>query len=79
MPPAQDTIYLRPQQTYRRRLANAGEAEYPFRLHYKTIALIDEVKQRHGLRNRGQVLEHENSARELLMLLEQRREIAHQQ
>jgi hypothetical protein len=79
MPPAQDTVCPRPQQTYRRRLADAGEAEYPFRLHYKTVALIDEVKERHGLRNRGQVLEHEHSARELLKLLEQRRETAHQQ
>lgn len=77
MPSAENAICPR-QQAYRRRLAEAGEAEVLFRLSYKTVAAIDEIKQRHGLRNRGQVLEDENSARELLKLFEQRREAAQQ-
>jgi hypothetical protein len=66
------------QRAYRRRLAAAGEQEVLFRLNNETVALIDELKERHGLRNRGQVLEHENSARELLKLFEQRRDAAQQ-
>ena len=65
-------------RAYRRRLAEAGEQEVLFRLSNETIALIDEIKTRWGLRNRGQVIEHENSARELLKLFEQRRETAQQ-
>jgi hypothetical protein len=38
-------------------MAAAGEQEVLFRLSNATVALIDELKQRHGLRNRGQVLE----------------------
>jgi hypothetical protein len=49
-----------------------------FRLSNETVALIDDIKARHGLRNRGQVLEHEHSAREMLKLIEQRREAAQQ-
>jgi hypothetical protein len=67
------------QRAYRRRIVEAGDQEVLFRLSNETIALIDEIKQRHGLRNRGQVIEHENSARELLKLFAQRREPAQQQ
>jgi hypothetical protein len=66
------------QRAYRRRIVAAGDQEVLFRLSNETIALIDQLKKRHGLRNRGQVLEHENSARELLKLFEQRREAAQQ-
>jgi hypothetical protein len=45
------------RRAYRRRLVAAGEQEVLFRLSNETVALIDEIKQRHGLRNRGQVLE----------------------
>ena len=45
------------QRAYRRRLAAAGEQEVLFRLSNDTVALIDELKERQGLRNRGQVLE----------------------
>jgi len=41
-----------------------------FRLSNATLALIDELKERHGLRNRGQVLEQ---------LFVQRREVTQQQ
>jgi hypothetical protein len=69
MPPAENPICPR-QRAYRRRLAEAGEQEVLFRLSNETVTLIDELKQRHGLRNRGQVLEQ---------LLEQRREATQQQ
>jgi hypothetical protein len=45
------------QRAYRRRIIAAGEQEVLFRLSNETVALIDELKRRHGLRNRGQVLE----------------------
>jgi hypothetical protein len=66
------------QRAYRRRIVAAGEQEVLFRLSNETVALIDQLKKRHGLRNRGQVIEYENSARELLKLFEQRREVAQQ-
>ena len=47
-------------RAYRRRIAAAGEQEVLFRLPNETVALIDEFKQRQGLRNRGQVLEQLN-------------------
>ena len=45
------------QRAYRRRLAAAGEQEVLFRLSNETLALIDAIKERQGLRNRGQVLQ----------------------
>jgi hypothetical protein len=66
------------QRAYRRRIADAGEKEVVFRLSNETIALIDKIKDRRGLRNRGQVLEQEHSARELLKLFEQRRQTTQQ-
>ena len=45
------------RRAYRRRLAAAGDQEVLFRLSNETVALIDEIKERQGLRNRGQVLE----------------------
>jgi hypothetical protein len=66
------------QRARRRRIIAAGEQEVLFRLSNETVALIDEIKERQGLRNRGQVLEHEYSARELLKLFEQRREATQQ-
>jgi hypothetical protein len=66
------------QRARRRRLVDAGEQEVMFKLSNVTIAHIDAIKTRCGLRNRGEVLEHENSARELLKLFELRRETAQQ-
>ena len=45
------------QRAYRRRMAAVGEQEVLFRLSNETVAIIDEIKERQGLRNRGQVLE----------------------
>ena len=44
-------------RAYRRRIAAAGEKEVMFKVSNETAALIDELKQRLGLRDRGQVLE----------------------
>jgi hypothetical protein len=57
-------------RAYRRRIAAAGEQEVLFRLPNETVALIDEFKQRQGLRNRGQAL---------MQLIERGREVAQQQ
>ena len=67
------------QRAYRRRIVESGEQEVLIRLSNKTVALIDHLKERHGLRNRGQVIEDENSARELLKMFQQRREANLQQ
>jgi hypothetical protein len=58
------------QQAYRRRMVAAGEQEVLFRLSNATVALIDELKERHGLRNRGQVVEQ---------LIERGRKVTQQQ
>ena len=43
-------------RAYRRRLAAQGQHQLVIALPRETIALIDELKERHGLRNRSQVL-----------------------
>jgi Ribbon-helix-helix protein, copG family len=65
----QTTEHAFEQRAYMRRIAAAGEKEVLFRLSNETIALIDEIKERQGLRNRGQVLEQ---------LIENRRAAAQQ-
>jgi hypothetical protein len=77
MPTPEDATCPR-QRAYRRRLAEAGEQEVLLRLSNDTVALIDAVKARCGLRNRGQVLEHETSRRLLLKSFELGREAAQQ-
>ena len=57
-------------RAYRRRIAAAGEQEVLFRLPKDVVAFIDELKQHHGLRNRGQAL---------LQLIEQGRQVAQQE
>lgn len=58
------------QRAYRRRLVERGRLQFIADLPRETLALLDEIKERQGLRNRGQVLEQ---------LLEQRREVTQQQ
>ena len=41
---------------YRRRIKAAGATEVLVQLPRETLALIDDLKQRHGLRNRSQAL-----------------------
>lgn len=54
-------------RAYRRRLAAQGQHQLVVALPRETVALIDELKERRGLRNRSQVL---------MQLIEQRREVA---
>ena len=56
-------------RAYRRRLAAEGRRQLIVALPKETVALIDELKQRQGLRSRSQVL---------LQLIEQGRAIAQQ-
>jgi len=43
-------------RAYRRRLVAKGRHQFIVDLPRETVALIDELKERHGLRNRSQVL-----------------------
>jgi hypothetical protein len=43
-------------RAYRRRLAANGNHQMIVALPRETVALLDELKERHGLRNRSQVL-----------------------
>jgi Ribbon-helix-helix protein, copG family len=56
-------------RAYRRRLAAKGRLQLIADLPRETVAFLDELKQRHGLRNRSQVLEQ---------LIELGREVAQQ-
>jgi hypothetical protein len=44
-------------RAYRRRLANAGLHQLVVALPGDQVAFLDQLKERRGLRNRGQVLE----------------------
>jgi hypothetical protein len=57
------------QRAYRRRLVERGRLQFIADLPRETLALLDEIKERQGLRNRGQVLEQ---------LIENRRAAAQQ-
>ena len=56
-------------RAYRRRLAAQGQHQLVVALPRETVALIDELKQRRGLRNRSQVL---------IELIQQGREVTQQ-
>ncbi len=43
---------------YRQRLREAGGEEVLFQLPRQTVAMLDALKERHGLRNRSQALLH---------------------
>ena len=57
-------------RAYRRRLVAKGRHQLIVDLPRETVAFIDELKERHGLRNRSQVL---------VQLIEKGREAAQQQ
>ena len=44
-------------RAYRRRLAAKGRLQFIADLPRETVAFLDDLKERQGLRNRGQVLE----------------------
>ena len=56
-------------RAYRRRLVAKGSHQLVVALPRETVALLDELKERRGLRNRSQVL---------LQLIEQGRDLAQQ-
>jgi hypothetical protein len=43
-------------RAHRKRQAEAGNKELTLHLPNETVAFLDELKERHGLRNRSQVL-----------------------
>jgi hypothetical protein len=45
------------QRAYRRRIVAKGRLQFIADLPRETLAYLDELKERRGLRNRGQVLE----------------------
>ena len=45
------------QRAYRRRIAAKGRLQFIADLPRETVAFLDDLKERQGLRNRGQVLE----------------------
>ena len=56
-------------RAYRRRLAAQGQHQLIVALPRETVAFLDELKERHGLRNRSQVL---------MQLIERGREVTQQ-
>jgi hypothetical protein len=70
MPKANRPTSTERTQAYRQRLRAAGGEEVLFKLPKQTVALLDELKECHGLRNRSQAL---------LQLIEQGRAAAQQQ
>jgi hypothetical protein len=56
-------------RAYRRRLADAGLHQLLIALPDEQVAFLDEFKERHGLRNRSQVL---------MQLIEQGRDVTQQ-
>jgi hypothetical protein len=58
-----------PYRAYRRRLVARGRRQFIADLPRETVALLDELKERQGLRNRSQALEQ---------LIERGREAAQQ-
>ena len=56
-------------RAYRRRLAAQGQHQLIVALPRETVAFLDELKERHGLRNHSQVL---------MQLIEQGREVTQQ-
>jgi Ribbon-helix-helix protein, copG family len=69
MQPTQNAV-IDKDRAYRRRLAAQGQHQLVIALPRETVALIDELKERYGLRNRSQVL---------IQLLEQWRKVTQQQ
>ena len=57
MQPTENAVSGDRQRAYRRRLVAKGRLQFIADLPREDIAFLDELKERHGLRNRGQVLE----------------------
>jgi hypothetical protein len=57
MPTTENAVVCYRQRAYRRRIVAKGRLQFIADLPRETLAFIDEIKERQGLRNRGQVLE----------------------
>jgi hypothetical protein len=55
--PTTETAVSDKQRAYRRRIVAKGRLQFIADLPRETVAFLDEIKERQGLRNRGQVLE----------------------
>ena len=53
----EDPVVCERGRAYRRRIAARGRLQFIADLPRETVAYLDELKERQGLRNRGQVLE----------------------
>lgn len=53
----ENAVVCHRQRAYRRRIVAKGRLQFIADLPRETVAFLDELKERHGLRNRGQVLE----------------------
>jgi hypothetical protein len=69
MPEASRPTSAERNQAYRQRLRASGGEEVLFKLPRETVAMLDEIKERQGLRSRSQVL---------LQLIERGREATQQ-
>ena len=56
MPRAAPLSSAQKARVYRERLRASGGEEVLFKLPHQTVAMLDELKERHGLRNRSQAL-----------------------
>lgn len=56
MPSKSRTRIAEHVQAYRRRLVAAGDQEVLLKLPQQTVAMLDAIKERQGLRNRSQAL-----------------------
>ena len=56
MPRAAPLSSAEKARVYRQRLRDSGGEEVLFKLPHQTVAMLDELKQRQGLRNRSQAL-----------------------
>jgi hypothetical protein len=65
----QENVISDKDRAYRRRLAAEGQHQLVVALPRETVALLDDLKERQGLRNRSQVL---------MQLIERGREAAQQ-
>ena len=57
MQPTENAVSDR-QRAYRRRIVAKGRLQFLTDLRREDLAFLDQLKERRGLRNRGQVLEH---------------------
>ena len=55
--PSTENAFCERGRAYRRRIVEKGRLQFIADLPRETVAFLDDLKERQGLRNRGQVLE----------------------